>query len=439
MKNLRNLMVRGTAWLAGGQVVTLGVGFLLTPFIIRRLGAESYGALNLTVLVINYIMFSDLGQGLASTKFATEAHVEGDDTRETEIVWTSLMLVFIATTIATLVVGFMATYIVVRLLPVPLRIQQPTILALRLACVGYLVRSLISVLNTPMMVRMQMGLYAAINSGSNILQTILTFLAVVLGGGLVAASGVGAAVGFISTFTMAAFAVKLQPKLINPRIRSVQVAPLLRFGIPFMISGMVGVFISQGERLILARFLGVKELAYYTVAFTVSGLIDLIPNSLSQTMLPAFTQARASGGNKALKSIAWFTTRTILIYTVPAAAFLVLVGRRFLSIWAGPDFARMAFIPLIILVFAKFVEMTSYSPRVQIVVLGRPDFIPKIQIMEVLPYLAIGTILTLHYGIVGSAATWSLRALVECLVVWAAANRMMGATVTDVPAGTDIC
>src|SRR5215469_15080637 len=86
MKNLRNLMVRGTAWLTGWQLATLGVGFLLTPFIIRRLGTESYGALNLTVLVINYIMFSDVGQGFASTKFGSEAHVMGDDIREAEIV-----------------------------------------------------------------------------------------------------------------------------------------------------------------------------------------------------------------------------------------------------------------------------------------------------------------------------------------------------------------
>jgi O-antigen/teichoic acid export membrane protein len=82
-------VVKGSLWTLGGQVAPLGVSLVTTPFVIRMLGAESYGVLILVGLIPTYLGFADFGMSMASTKFASEAYAEGDATREARIVRTA--------------------------------------------------------------------------------------------------------------------------------------------------------------------------------------------------------------------------------------------------------------------------------------------------------------------------------------------------------------
>ena len=66
-------VVKGSMWTLAGSVAPLAVSFISTPFIIRYLGAESYGVLLLVGLIPAYFSFADFGMGVASTKFAAEA------------------------------------------------------------------------------------------------------------------------------------------------------------------------------------------------------------------------------------------------------------------------------------------------------------------------------------------------------------------------------
>jgi hypothetical protein len=71
-------VVKGSMWTLAGQVAPLLVSLVTTPFVIRMLGSEGYGVLILIGLIPTYFSFSELGMGIASTRFASEAYARGD-------------------------------------------------------------------------------------------------------------------------------------------------------------------------------------------------------------------------------------------------------------------------------------------------------------------------------------------------------------------------
>src|SRR5439155_14311943 len=85
-------VLKGSIWTLAGQVSPMAVSLFTTPFVIRFLGSEQYGVLVLVGLIPAYFAFADLGMGIASTKFASEAYSQGDNTKEAETVWTAAMI-----------------------------------------------------------------------------------------------------------------------------------------------------------------------------------------------------------------------------------------------------------------------------------------------------------------------------------------------------------
>src|SRR5437764_12111958 len=62
-------VVRGSLWTLGGQGATMLAAFVATPFVIRLLGTELYGALSPINGLIGYLPFADMGMRTVSTRF----------------------------------------------------------------------------------------------------------------------------------------------------------------------------------------------------------------------------------------------------------------------------------------------------------------------------------------------------------------------------------
>src|SRR5438132_1686279 len=89
---LTTRVVSGSVWNLAGQGATLLATLAATPFVIRLLGAESYGLLALINVLIAHLTFADMGMGWASTRFGSEAYARRDEEGEATVIWTALLL-----------------------------------------------------------------------------------------------------------------------------------------------------------------------------------------------------------------------------------------------------------------------------------------------------------------------------------------------------------
>lgn len=426
MRSLTLPVFRGSVWSFGGQAATLAASLIATPIVIELLGAEGYGVLMLTTVLVGYAGVSDLGMGEASTRFGAERHAQADDEAEARVVWTSLLVLLMPALSVALLFLLAAGPIIDRLTDLPDGLRREAILALRIAGVGFIARAIASVANTPQLVRLRLGAVTLINAGTGIAQILLVPVVLWMGGGLPAAALVGAGCAAVALVAHAIVARRLLPALARPHLSPALIKPLLRYGGATTIIVLAGLVTFNGEKLVVAKVMSATALAYYAVAFNLARLMALVPAAIGQSLLPAFSRLQGDADRTALQALYDRALRLLIGLGVPLAVVLCLVARPFLTAWAGPAFGREGTLPMYILTVGTLIDGLSYIPRAFLNAQNRPDLAARLHLIDVVPYLAAAVFLTGLYGAPGAAAAWTLRAISDCVVMTWLARRSIG-------------
>ena len=419
-------IVRGSAWYLGGQVATLLVAFVATPFVIRLLGPEKYGALALINLLVGCLAWSDLGMAAASTRFAAAAHARDDAEGEVAAIWGSLLLGPLSATLAASALMLWARPLLVVALHVPVRLQDEAVLALRLVAIALVARVVVGVLNTPQLVRLRMRLHTAVTTASSVAQILLTPAVLLLGGGLAGVAAGLAGVAIATAFGQGLVAQRLLPQLAHPHLEPGLLGRLARFGGTIAATNLAVLFLTSGEKFFLTRFVSVTALAHYTVAFTLANLLIVPVMSLLQALLPTFARLQAAGRSEELERLYAELLRGVLLLLPAVALAFCLAAKPFFTLWAGPAFGAESTPLFFILMVGLLASAVSQVPGCLLVALGRADFSARYHFLELLPYLALAAALTARWGTAGAASVWSLRALVALPVYLRAARRRLG-------------
>ena len=70
--------VNNVLWNWLGTAVSLFIGFVLSPYLILKLGADGYGVWAITFSLVEYYWFFDLGFRSATVKFVAHYSATGD-------------------------------------------------------------------------------------------------------------------------------------------------------------------------------------------------------------------------------------------------------------------------------------------------------------------------------------------------------------------------
>ena len=419
-------VIRGGAWNVSAQTLALLTSLVTTPFVIRLLGTEEYGLLTLVNLLTSYFGFADLGMGVASTKFAAEASAREDEPEESRVVWTSVLIsLFPVLTFAAMFV-FGASALADGVFRLPQDKHTEAVAALRVAAVVLVATAASGVFNTPQIVRLRVGLNSAITLTATVTQVCLILTALCLGGRLLAVVGVMGAVAVSTACVHFFVSSRLLPTMLKPVLDRRLIRPMARFGMGVVASAVIGTVTVHGEKFLLARFASVSMLAYYNVAFTLAGLLGMVPAATSLPLMPSLVQLKVSGNHEGLERLYRTMLRLLVFWTLPAALGLSALAHPFFTLWAGPGFGRESTLPFYILAIGWLFQSASSVPRCVLSAWGRVELIARYQAFEMVPYVIVVVILIGRFGVVGAAAAWGLRALVECFLVFRAARRLAG-------------
>src|SRR5580704_14006505 len=82
--------VRSVIWNWAGVSISLITGFLLSPYLFRKLGPEGYGIWALSFSLIEYYWLLDLGMRSATGKFVAHYWTTGESAQLSEIMSTAV-------------------------------------------------------------------------------------------------------------------------------------------------------------------------------------------------------------------------------------------------------------------------------------------------------------------------------------------------------------
>ena len=424
-KGLAFKVFKGSFWTLVGQIVPLLVSFLATPFVIRLLGADGYGVLLLVVLIPGYCNFADLGMGIASTKFGSEAYAVGDTIKEAKLIRTAA-LISLVTSAPIGIAIFVFSDSIAGAFNIPIHLHANAVLALRLSSATFVINFLNSIFNTPQLTRLRMDLNSIVTAGFRIVGIVVTPVLLHFGAGIVGAVTVLMLVSILTLGGHLYVSWRLLPPLFGMQIDKGSIRPLIKFGGALALSGIAAVFLVNAEKLVLTKVTNVQTLAYYSVAFTFANMASMFGLAMGQSLLPAFTQLLGPEKRLELNSLFSRTVRINVFGLLPVLTVLCVVGRPFFNSWAGKDFGQESTWPFYVLLIGLFFNLNAYNSAGLLFAAGRTDIVAKLYWIQLFPYIALTAILTAWLGAVGAAIAWSSRVTLEVFVYMWLARKYVG-------------
>jgi O-antigen/teichoic acid export membrane protein len=107
----------------------------------------------------------------------------------------------------------------------------------------------------------------------------------------------------------------------------------------------------------------------------------------------------------------------------PLVLGIVALAQPFLGVWVGPAFAQHSALVMQLLAIGLFINGFSKVAFNLIQAQGRADVTAKLHLIELPVYIGVLVLLTRHAGIVGAAAGWTLRMVLDAgLLYWMSAR-----------------
>jgi O-antigen/teichoic acid export membrane protein len=416
-------VVKGSLWTLAGQVAPLAVSLVTTPFVIRMLGPESYGVLILVGLIPTYLGFADFGMGLASTKFASEAYAEGDPAKEARIVRTAAVIALCSSVpIAATLVVFSAQLI--SLFNVSEHFHAEASLALKIAAATFVITFLNGIFNTPQLARLRMDLSTLVNSGSRILGLAATVVVVLNGGGVVEIVLCLAIASFAALIGHLVISQRLVKFLYELSIDPKSFWPMFVFGGNLFLSFIATSVLAHSEKLILPWLLSVRELAFYSVAFTLASMATLLSAAFQQSLIPAFSQLSSTDREPQLLALFARSVRINALVLIPLLIALTLFAKPFFTFWAGTEFGQKSTSPFFILILGLLLNILASCPYSLLLATGRSQLFAKIYWLEALAYIPVTILLISNFGIVGAAISWTVRVVVDAGILFRVSSKI---------------
>lgn len=134
---------------------------------------------------------------------------------------------------------------------------------------------------------------------------------------------------------------QLQRREFRPKVKFVKLdvgSALFRVGISFLVLSVLTSIGLSLDNFIVARTIGLKEVASFSVLKRTSHLVSVGCTMLSTPLWGAFGEAMAKGDTKWVKKMARKMSLISTFISVSAIVFFLTLGRFVFRIWIGPNF-----------------------------------------------------------------------------------------------------
>lgn len=187
---------------------------------------------------------------------------------------------------------------------------------------------------------------------------------------------------------------------------------LLSFGGWITLSNIISPLMVYADRFLLSNMLGANQVAFYTAPAEVIARMGVVPGALSRTIFPLFSQSNQKSGNLAKQAYKGLVIASLLMIA-PVFIFAEFI----LEQWLGEQYGQKSALLIRVLLVGFFFNSLAQIPFSRIQAHGYAKLTAMIHLAELLPYITLLAGLVYIYGIAGAAFAWSLRVIVDFLVL----------------------
>ncbi len=333
------------------MAVSLIIGFIYTPLVLRFLGKSEYGIYTLANSLISYLAILDLGFGNTLVRYTARARAEG---KEEKNIYGLFLIFYTLISAVALIIGSVIYFKLGAFFKTSFSGEEITIL--RSVFVVLLINTIIafptSVFSAIIRSYEKFVFINTLNLLQNVFRHVVTLIVLFFG----CKSLSIAVIALLSTIIMAVINIyfcfkKLKIKIGFKRFEKEFYTEVFMFSFFILINIIVDQLYANTDNIILGKVCGSAAVAIYGIGVTFQTYFVQFSTAISGVFLPHITKLSVLKSGKAQMSDLFIRVGRIQFQVLSfiLTGFLVF-GRQFIRLWAGQGFHDAYYIALFVMV-----------------------------------------------------------------------------------------
>lgn len=420
------LLAKNTLFNILGYGAPLIVAVFAIPAIIAGLGTDRFGILTLAWVLIGYFGLLDLGLGRALTMVVSEK-LGLDQTAEIpSTIWTALLSMLLVALLISVMIFFCSHWLIYEILNIPDTLEPEThhaflilILFIPVVIVSVGFRGILEAyqrFDLVNAVRIPLGIFSfaapvVVISFSINLPLIILVLCV------------GRAVAACFQFMCCC---RIVPDLVSKiSLEANQFWSLMKFGGWMTVTNVVSPLLVYLDRIFIGSMISVTAVTYYATPSEVITKLTLLSGALMSVLFPAIASSFSVHRQRSAVLLDR-GLKYVFIAIFPIILIIVTFAPEGLALWLDNRFVQNSAWVARILSVGIFFTCLGQIPYAFIQGAGRPDLTGKLHLMELPPYIVLLIIFLKLSGIEGVALVWTLRFMVDTLIMYLTSQKLLG-------------
>jgi O-antigen/teichoic acid export membrane protein len=403
---------------SGWASIVVGIlfAFVLAPLTVRTLGNVHYGIWSLLMQITGYLWLFDFGVRESVVKYVAQYHAADD--RE-QIVSTVRTAVSIYSVVSLAIVAF--ALLVAAALPYLFNIPatEVTIARITAILVGATVAQsfVFNVFVGVVMGLQKFYLISRLGVIFTVARGLLMYVLLTLGFGLVTLAFVQFGSTLLSNLAVYRLARQELPyvsvRLVRPR--RADAMKLFNYGKYVLISNVGDKLVFATDSIVIGMFQPIGALTYYAIGATLIEQFRTFIASMGAVLNPVSSGLEARRQSDALGAVVLAGAKAAMLLGLPICIGFIVLGRRFIGIWMGPEYVSEAGRVLAVLATGHLVGLPYYTISAVLYGLGRHRVVAFSRVLEGVTNLTLSVVLVLRYGVTGVAIGTAIpHALIVC-------------------------
>ena len=406
-----------------GYIIPFGIAVVLIPPLVKELGDERFGILNLVWIVIGYFSLFDFGIGKTLTKIIAEKIGLNKEEEIPGIFWTSIFLMAVISFLGAVILIFFSNDLVNHFFNISNSLKPETFKSF------IMIALIIPFITTTAGFRGVLEAYQKFKV-INILRIILgafTFIIPL----------------FCLFFTTDLFWIVtslvfmriviwilylLQCFKINNSIKSKfgysreLIKPVLKMSGWIAIANIAAPIIIYSDRFFIGGLISASAVTYYATPYEVVTRLWVIPAALVSVLFPIFSSSY-SNNPELSKKLFSKGIKFIFLFLFPIVFLMVVFSREGMDLWLGEKFSQNSSLILQIFAIGILINSIAYIPFHFFQGIGKPDIPAKINLIELPVYVLLMWFFIIKMGTIGAALVWLFRIVIDALILFFIANK----------------
>lgn len=357
---------RNVGWSLLGQTGAWLIGFFVTPYLVRRMGMESYGLYLILMIVPSYLLMLTFSAGMTTLIKTSELAGGRNVVGLRQLLRLSFHAHGTCVLVGAIVLILIAPWASSRFFNVPEALEPLAVWVLRCAALGAFLVSL-SQLGTSVLQGLQrFDIHSVVTLAQSVLIPLGVAAVLAGGGDLFRAAAVTVLIhGLIAAGSLKASWSQLRHRglLEGGSGETLPLGPLARASISLWLIQWAWIIANQFDRLFIGNALSLKELTLYAVPAGLLMRLQTIPSTIATVVVPMISELAGPETEGGLARMYLKSVRAILWSALPPLLLLFSVMPQFLTLWLGPEFGLRGVWPARLLVVAHAAALLAHMPR----------------------------------------------------------------------------